>query len=115
MLRKLNTKEEEVMTILWKIKKGYIKDIIAEFPSPKPHYNTISSIVRKLENEGHVGHTIHKRSHQYFPLASKKAYRAALFDHLYSTYFGGSKKKFLKYSMEKIAVKKSDLKKIFMF
>ncbi len=112
MTRRLNAKEEQVMTILWKLKKAFVQDIIAEIPDPQPHYNTISSIIRKLESEGFISHVSNGRSHQYFPIASKKAFRSAQFDHLFSQYFSNSKKKFLKYSIEKLDINKNDLRNL---
>jgi len=110
MIRRLSPKEESVMYILWNLKKAFVQDILEEFPEPKPHYNTISSVVRKLEGEGLIGHRTYGRSHKYYPVAKKKAYRAALFDHLFKDYFG-SKKKFVKYTSEKLNVSKKDLRK----
>lgn len=110
MLRRFNEREEKIMTILWDIKNGYVQDIIKQFPKPKPHYNTVSSTVRKLEKEGHIGHRVKQRAHQYFPITKKKAYRSLLFGHLYSTYFNDSKNKFLHYVVEKTGIKKLDLR-----
>jgi len=110
MIRQLNPKEEQVLYILWGLKRAFVQDILDEIPKPQPHYNTVSSIVRKLEREGYIGHRAHGRSHKYYAIASKKAYRSALFEHLYNDYFG-SKKKFLKYTMEKLDVSKADIKK----
>lgn len=110
MIRRLNAKEEEVMNILWRLKIAFVQDIVNEFPTPLPHYNTISSIVRKLEKEGYIDHKAFGRSHKYFPVASKKAYKAALFEHLYSGYFGASKKKFVSFIRKRLNVKPSDLK-----
>ncbi|GLR19003.1 BlaI/MecI/CopY family transcriptional regulator [Portibacter lacus] len=111
MIRRYNEKEEEVMYILWKLKKAYVQDILNEMPEPKPHYNTVSSTVRKLEKEGHIGHTSHGRSHKYYAISKKKGYRSVLFEHLYNEYFG-SEKKFLAYTIEKLQLKKSDVLKI---
>lgn len=111
MIRKLNPKEEQVLYILWQLKSAYVQDILDEIPKPKPHYNTISSIVRKLASEGYIGHRIHGRSHKYYPIAKKKAYRSALFEHLYKDYFG-SKKKFLKYTCEKLGITKKEVTKV---
>lgn len=52
---KLTKKEEEVMKILWKLENAFVKDIVAEYPDPKPHINTISSLVRILQDKGGVG------------------------------------------------------------
>lgn len=110
MIRKLSAKEEQVLYILWDLKKAFVQEIVNEMPEPQPHYNTISSIVRKLESEGYIGHRTHGRSHKYYPIARKKAYRSALFEQLYGDYFG-SKKKFLRYTFEKLQVSKSDILK----
>jgi predicted transcriptional regulator len=110
MIRKLNPKEEQILYILWNLKSAFIQDILDEMPQPKPHYNTVSSIVRKLASEGYIGHRIHGRSHKYYPIAKKKAYRSALFEHLYEDYFG-SKRKFIKYACEKLQLTKNDVAK----
>ena len=111
MIKKLNPKEEQVLYILWELKRAFVQDILNEIPDPKPHYNTVSSIVRKLESEGYIGHRTHGRSHKYYAIAKKKGYRSALFEHLFEDYFG-SKKKFLKYTCEKLKISKSDLNKV---
>ena len=55
-MQKLAKREEEIMQILWKLEKGFIKEIIEEMPEPKPHYNTVSTIVRILSDKGYIGH-----------------------------------------------------------
>lgn len=112
MITKFNPKEEEIMIILWDKKKAFIQEIINELPKPRPHYNTVSSMVRKLEKEGFIGHTSQGRSHQYFAITKKKAYRSLLFDQLVNSFFNGSKKKFLSYAIEKLRFKKSDLRSL---
>ncbi|OQY00185.1 MAG: transcriptional regulator, partial [Bacteroidetes bacterium 4572_128] len=60
MIRKDLTKaEEQIMKILWKIKKGFVKDIISHFKMPKPAYNTVSTIVRILERKNFVSHKVY--------------------------------------------------------
>ena len=112
MIRKFNPKEEEIMNILWNKKTAFVQDIIKEMPKPRPHYNTVSSTVRKLEREGYIGHTSKGRSHKYFAIAKKKEYRSHLFDQLLNTYFKGSKRKFLAYSIEKSGLKKSEIRSL---
>lgn len=112
MIRRFNEKEEEIMFSLWTIKKGFIQDIIDEMDEPKPHYNTTSSIVRKLELEGYISHDVLGRSHKYFPISSKKEYRSSLFDHLYKHYFKCSKRKFVSYTMDKLEISKSEMKRL---
>ncbi len=86
----LTKKEERIMQVLWKLKKGFVNDIIEQLPEPKPPYNTISSIVRILENKGFVSYKAYGRTHRYFPIISKSAYRKHTFKQLISNYFNGS-------------------------
>ena len=86
----LTKKEEQIMQILWKLKKGFVNDIIDELPEPKPPYNTISSIVRILEGKGFVDYKAYGKSHQYFPIITKAGYRKFAFKQLISSYFDGS-------------------------
>ena len=67
-MQKLTNKEEEIMQILWKLEKAFIKDILAEISNDKPHYNTLSTIVRNLEDKGYVSYTAYGKTHQYFPI-----------------------------------------------
>jgi len=89
----LTKKEEQIMQILWKVKKGFVNDIIDELPEPKPPYNTISSIVRILEGKGFVDYKAYGKSHQYFPIITKAAYRKFAFKQMISSYFDGSYEK----------------------
>ena len=54
-MRELTKAEEQVMQILWDVKKGFVKDVLAKMPEPKPAYNTVSTIIRILEKKGFVG------------------------------------------------------------
>ncbi|HRR94290.1 MAG TPA: BlaI/MecI/CopY family transcriptional regulator, partial [Bacteroidales bacterium] len=70
-MRELTKAEEEVMQVLWKIKKGFVKEILEHFPEPKPAYTTISTIIRILQDKGFVAHKAYGRTHEYYPLVSK--------------------------------------------
>jgi len=78
------------MQILWNIKKGFVKNIVEKFPDPKPAYNTVSTIVRILENKGFVDHAAYGKTHEYFPLVQKDEYRKQNLNTLLNNYFGGS-------------------------
>jgi BlaI family transcriptional regulator, penicillinase repressor len=88
----LTRAEEEVMQILWKIEKGMVHDLLEKFPEPKPAYNTVSTIVRILEQKGFVGHKAYGRSHEYFPVISKSDYTKSYFRNFVTNYFGNSYK-----------------------
>jgi BlaI family transcriptional regulator, penicillinase repressor len=88
----LTRAEEEIMQILWKIEKGMVHDLLVKFPAPKPAYNTVSTIIRILEQKGFVGHKAYGRTHEYFPVISKNDYTKSYFRNFVTNYFGNSYK-----------------------
>jgi BlaI family transcriptional regulator, penicillinase repressor len=89
-LKELTKAEDQVMQILWKIQKGFVKDIIEYMPEPKPAYNTVSTIVRILETKGFVNHKAYGKTHEYFPVISKEKYTKFYLNNLIKGYFNGS-------------------------
>jgi predicted transcriptional regulator len=89
-MKQLTKAEEQVMQILWEIKKGFVKDILEKMPNPKPAYNTVSTIVRILEKKEFVGYTAYGKTHEYYPLVEKNAYRSFYLKSMIGSYFGGS-------------------------
>ncbi|MEM6345475.1 MAG: BlaI/MecI/CopY family transcriptional regulator [Bacteroidota bacterium] len=83
--------ELKVMNLLWSHKKAFVKDLIADWPDEEqPAYNTISTIVRILEEKEYVGHESFGRSHRYFPLLSKGKYQKRLLKNVMENVFSGS-------------------------
>ncbi len=91
-IRELTRAEEEVMQVLWEIEKGMVNQILERFPEPKPAYNTVSTIVRILEQKGFVGHKAYGRTYEYYPLIAKKDYSRSYFRNFVANYFGNSYK-----------------------
>lgn len=89
-MRELTKAEDQVMQILWKLKKAFVKDIIDHLPAPKPAYNTVSTIVRILEKKGFVGYNAYGKTHEYFPLIPKEKYTQFYLNNLVKGYFQGS-------------------------
>jgi BlaI family transcriptional regulator, penicillinase repressor len=89
-LKELTKAEDQVMQILWKIQKGFVKDVIEHMPEPKPAYNTVSTIVRILETKGFVDHKAYGKTHEYFPVISKEKYTKFYLNNLIKGYFNGS-------------------------
>jgi predicted transcriptional regulator len=86
----LTKAESEVMHILWGKGEALVQDIVAEMPKPKPAYNTVSTIVRILEQKGVVGHKAHGRFHRYFPLIAKEKYTRGYMKEVMHNFFGNS-------------------------
>jgi len=78
------------MQILWSIEKGFVNDILEQMSSPKPAYNTVSTIVRILEQKNIVGHIAYGKTHEYFPLISKREYTKGFFKGIMNNYFSNS-------------------------
>jgi predicted transcriptional regulator len=87
---RLTKAEEQIMQVLWKLENAFVKEIIVELPTPKPAYNTVSTIVRILEKKEFVGYKSHGKSHQYFALVSKSEYRKHQFGGFVKNYFENS-------------------------
>ena len=80
------------MKILWRLEKAFVKDIVAEYPNPKPHYNTISSLVRLLQDKGLIGFTSYGATYEYYPLLQKEEYRESVVNQIIKDYFDNSYK-----------------------
>lgn len=89
-MKELTKAEDQVMQILWQLNEGFVNDIIDKMSTPKPAYNTVSTIVRILERKGFVDHRAFGKTHQYFPLISKKEYTRKFMKHFMGNYFGNS-------------------------
>ncbi len=89
-MKELTRAEEQIMHVLWYLEKAYVKDIIERLPSPKPAYNTVSTIVRILEKKGFVGHEAFGKTHLYRPLVDKEDYTQAFLQSFVRNYFGDS-------------------------
>lgn len=99
-IRELTKAEEEIMQKLWILEKAFVKDIIEELPNPKPAYNTVSTIIRILENKGFVGHENFGKSHQYYPLVDRETYKDFATKKLVSSYFDDSPQNMLSFFLE---------------
>lgn len=111
-MNKLTNKEEELMQVLWQLKKAFVKEIVAKLSEPRPHYNTISTVIRKMEDKGFVKHNAFGNTHQYYPAITKEDYRKGFMQKTVNNYFEDSYKNVVSFfaKEEKISVK--ELKEI---
>ena len=89
-MKTLTKAEEQVMQVIWKLKEGFIRDVMDALPVPRPHQNTIATMLKILVEKEFVGIKVFGRQHQYYPLISKEAYSKATMKNLVKSYFGGS-------------------------
>ncbi|HDJ32519.1 MAG TPA: BlaI/MecI/CopY family transcriptional regulator [Bacteroidetes bacterium] len=89
-MKELTKAEEQIMQVLWKLEKAFVRDIMKRLPNPVPAYNTVSTIVRILEKKGFVSHEAFGKSHRYYPLVSKEEYTRATVKSFVHNYFSNS-------------------------
>jgi len=89
-LKDLTKAEEQLMQVLWRLEKAFVKDLIDELPDPKPAYNTASTIIRILETKGFISYEAFGRTHRYFPLISREDYMRYATEKLLGNYFENS-------------------------
>ena len=109
MIKPLTKAEEQVMQALWKIEKGFLKDIVEAMPNPKPHSNTIATILKILIEKKFVETDTYGRMHQYKPLISKEAYSKNTLNTVVKGYFGGSFTKAVSFLVEENKLSVDDL------
>lgn len=105
----LTRAEEQVMQFLWGIEKGFLKDVLDQFPEPKPHTNTVSTILKVLKEKMFVDYKIIGRQHEYFPLVSKEQYSGKTMKNLVKNYFEGSYANAVSFLVEKNELSVEDL------
>ena len=89
-MKNLTKAEEQIMQVIWKLEKAFLREILNELPAPKPHSNTVATIIKILTDKEYVGVTVFGRTHQYYPIVSKEVYSKSSMKSLVKGYFEGS-------------------------
>jgi len=100
------------MQVLWKIKKGFVKEILEHFEEPKPAYNTVSTIVRILQDKGFVSHIAYGRTHEYFPVISKSEYSKTHLNVFVKDYFSDSFEKMVSFFAKEKSISLKEMEEI---
>lgn len=108
-MKTLTKAEEQVMQVIWKIKEGFIRDIMDAIPAPKPHQNTVATILKILIDKEFIGVKIFGRQHQYYPLVTKDVYSKAFMKNLVKSYFGGSFSEAVSFMVKENTISLEDL------
>ncbi len=112
-MQKLTQREEEVMRLLWKQEKAFVRELLEAFPeSPKPHYNTLSTMVRNLEEKGYVAHEAFGNSHRYYPIVSKEDYRKKFIGQTMADFFDSNYKNLVSYFAKEEKISAEELREI---
>lgn len=108
-IQSLTKAEEQVMQVLWDLKKAFLKDILEVFSEPKPHTNTVSTILKVLQDKNFVDFQVFGRQHQYFAKITKEQYSGKSINQLVNNYFDGSYKNAVSFLVDKNEMSIEDL------
>lgn len=89
-MKALTKAEEQVMQVLWKLEKAFLRDVVDAMPEPKPHQNTVATLLKILMEKEFVAVHVMGRQHQYYPLIAKDDYSKRSMKQLVKGYFEGS-------------------------
>jgi predicted transcriptional regulator len=90
----LSKSEEQLMNYLWKLKTAFMKDLLMEFPDPKPATTTVATLLKRMQDKGFVDYKLYGNSREYFPLVKKKEYFSTHLKGLIKDFFDDSSTQF---------------------
>ena len=111
-MTKLAKREEQIMKVFWDLKKAFIRDIIPHLPDPKPHYNSVATMVKILEDKGFLDHETVGNMYSYFPVISREDYQKHAMKDIVSQYFDNSYPRMLAYFAREQNLSEEELKEI---
>ncbi|MDX2046967.1 MAG: BlaI/MecI/CopY family transcriptional regulator [Chitinophagaceae bacterium] len=89
-MKSLTKAEEQIMQVIWKLEKAFLREIVEALPTPRPHQNTVATILKILIEKEFVAVEVVGRNHQYYPLVAKDAYSRNSMKNIVKGYFEGS-------------------------
>ncbi|MEQ8473810.1 MAG: BlaI/MecI/CopY family transcriptional regulator [Marinoscillum sp.] len=109
---RLSPKEEHLMSLIWQMKKAYMKDLMDAFPKPKPAPTTLATLLKRLTEKGAIDFELHGNSRQYYPLINKSDYSSSYLKNMISTFFQGSSSRFASFFANSVTMSKDELKEL---
>jgi len=108
----LTKAEEQVMKYLWNLEKAYLKNILDEFPDPKPAATTIATLLKRVIDKGFVGYNQHGSNREYFPLVKKTEYFSKQVNSMIKDYFNNSASQFASFFTNETNLNLTDLEEL---
>ncbi|MEO9891659.1 BlaI/MecI/CopY family transcriptional regulator [Aurantibacter sp.] len=105
----LSKSEEELMNILWKQQKAFMKDLLEAYPVPKPATTTIATLLKRMTDKGFIAYKSFGRSREYFPLVKKKAYFSKHVNGLIKNFFDDCPSQFASFFTQETNLSKKEL------
>ncbi len=108
----LSKSEEELMNILWKQKKAFMKDLLDAYPEPKPATTTVATLLKRMTDKGFITYMAFGRSREYHPLVKKKDYFSKHVNGLIKNFFNDSASQFASFFTQETDLSKTELEEL---
>lgn len=108
----LSQTEEELMQHLWKLEKAFMKDLLEEYPEPKPAPTTVATLLKRMTEKGFVDYEQMGRSRQYYPLVRKSDYFSKHVNGLIKKFFDNSASQFASFFTSETDLSEAELKEL---
>lgn len=108
----LSQTEEELMQYLWKLDKAFMKDLLDEYPEPKPAPTTVATLLKRMTEKGFVDYEQMGRSRQYYPLVKKSEYFSKHVNGLIKKFFNDSAPQFASFFTRETDLTKKQLEEL---
>lgn len=108
----LTNAEEQVMRHLWKLGKAYMKNILDEFPEPKPASTTLATLLKRMIDKGFVGYNQHGSNREYYPLIKKNQYFSKQINSIVKDFFNNSASQFASFFTNEINLSTEELEEL---
>jgi len=105
----LSKTEEDLMNHLWKLEKAFMKDLLEEYPKPKPATTTVATLLKRMTDKGFVGYNVFGNSREYYPLVKKKDYFSKHVNGLIKNFFNDSASQFASFFTKETNLSKKEL------
>lgn len=109
---KLAKREEQIMIVFWDLKKAFIREVIPHLPDPKPHYNSVATMVKILEDKGFLSHESVGNMYRYFPIVEREDYQKHAIKDIVSQYFDNSYPRMLAFFAKEQNLSEEELNEI---
>lgn len=100
------------MNNLWKLEKAFMKDLLEEYPEPKPATTTLATLLKRMTDKGYITYTLHGKSREYFPLVKKETYFSKHVNGLIKNFFNDSASQFASFFTKETDLTKEELEKL---
>ena len=108
----LTKTEEQLMEFLWKLEKGFMKDLIEIFPDPKPAATTVATLLKRMSDKGFVGYKEYGKSREYFPLVKKSDYFSKQVNGMIKSFFDNSAAQFASFFTKETNMTAAELEEL---